>query len=343
MLLGVICVLVYCFNPSQVQFTLYHLVALAVMVIRFNPSQVQFTQLVILYKPNFNLVFQSLTGSIHTVATNTPPHEEPNVSIPHRFNSHQNKLFYYNHNHTCFNPSQVQFTRRRANKNNTKTAPFQSLTGSIHTGKSQLVNMFARKCFNPSQVQFTHGGKGKGGYKRALFQSLTGSIHTEKRKCCICWQTPFQSLTGSIHTGLYSFCTISILTFQSLTGSIHTDIGPIRFNAPQPVSIPHRFNSHNRRVPNDKLVYLRFNPSQVQFTLKDGKTEKLSLSVVSIPHRFNSHLIRSKCRTLILFEFQSLTGSIHTSFDKVFDYSKKMFQSLTGSIHTRRCDEVYQS
>ncbi len=79
-------------------------------------------------------------------------------------------------------------------------------------------------------------------------------------------------------------------------------------------------------------------------------------SSVSIPHRFNSHNCTSKAVRGIS-RFQSLTGSIHTSFlirirnrpKKSFNPSQVQFtliskgfiekevlkfQSLTGSIHT---------
>jgi hypothetical protein len=90
--------------------------------------------------------------------------------------------------------------------------------------------------------------------------------------------------------------------FQSLTGSIHTAGGslpsivsiPHRFNShidtvtvyAKLVSIPHRFNSHKRKVRRN-IEYMRFNPSQVQFTQINSVSQLAKK--VSIPHRFNSH------------------------------------------------------
>ena len=77
------------------------------------------------------------------------------------------------------------------------------------------------------------------------------------------------------------------------------------------VSIPHRFNSHNFFVPLSHSQNLRFNPSQVQFTL-------ISLN----PSTFSPK------------PFQSLAGSIHTKITTRRKFIKEKFQSLTGSIHT---------
>ena len=147
------------FNPSQVQFTRKLLTARsygnAVSIphrfnshsdwcgvfegpaFRFNPSQVQFTPKFLESKPQLEVKFQSLTGSIHTYLNHLSipltfsrfnpsqvqftPIVIPNkwfhlfVSIPHRFNSHfdfGNRKYLAD---ICFNPSQVQFTLWWAN------------------------------------------------------------------------------------------------------------------------------------------------------------------------------------------------------------------------------------
>ena len=121
----------------------------------FNPSQVQFTRFMLNGSPSKQLIFQSLTGSIHTSLNLPPPTQNWIVSIPHRFNSHS-KL------PDC----QIAFLE------------FQSLTGSIHTKGLKIVWVISSKVsiphrfnshrsitfaerkharrFNPSQVQFTH-------------------------------------------------------------------------------------------------------------------------------------------------------------------------------------------
>ena len=101
-----------------------------------------------------------------------------------------------------------------------------------------------------------------------------------------------------------------------------------------------------------------FNPSQVQFTRTSGWLTKYLVVVVSIPHRFNSHVEVRKISKTKTKSFQSLTGSIHTSWKtakiSIFCYrfnpsqvqftlmwfhcpilEKWQFQSLTGSIHTK--------
>ena len=54
----------------------------------FNPSQVQFTRIIMSYSFKIDVVFQSLTGSIHTCLVNSLSLSII-VSIPHRFNSHE--------------------------------------------------------------------------------------------------------------------------------------------------------------------------------------------------------------------------------------------------------------
>ena len=121
--------------------------------------------------------------------------------------------------------------------------------------------------------------------------------------------------------------------FQSLTGSIHTLINCYVVLPTPAVSIPHRFNSHFKKL-----------------------FVALILIFVSIPHRFNSHPAFLSSFTVTRVPFQSLTGSIHTVFkvcippchpgvsiphrfnshkSKTFNILlSEMFQSLTGSIHT---------
>ena len=171
-----------------------------------------------------SIMFQSLTGSIHT-GWNSTCYDEIKV-----FQSLTGSI------HTCHPKN--HFFQEKA---------FQSLTGSIHTGVKQL-KKWKRLCFNPSQVQFTHLVCEVYVDGEFVFQSLTGSIHTgmyideEKR------ENMFQSLTGSIHTisptpSLFTLTCFNpsqvqftqfilnltaqnLALFQSLTGSIHT-INPV--------------------------------------------------------------------------------------------------------------------
>ena len=120
----------------------------------------------------------------------------------------------------------------------------------------------------------------------------------------------FQSLTGSIHTWIGDLRNVEMTPFQSLTGSIHTNTKKQNRRFNNKVSIPHRFNSHFYTVTLPFLQFLRFNPSQVQFTQnleKESFLLKRSFNPsqvqftlnfnfclllqvnVSIPHRFNSH------------------------------------------------------
>ena len=120
----------------------------------FNPSQVQFTQDFSESWEQKFVLFQSLTGSIHTKEKEVIKKKVEMfqsltgsihtsccyclwsflllVSIPHRFNSHfsQSELFMLKKR--SFNPSQVQFTLN-----------------------FQVFKMIKNFCFNPSQVQFT--------------------------------------------------------------------------------------------------------------------------------------------------------------------------------------------
>ena len=56
------------------------------------------------------ILFQSLTGSIHTFEVSGRDEKEEAVSIPHRFNSHPGEWHVFCANCIRFNPSQVQFT-----------------------------------------------------------------------------------------------------------------------------------------------------------------------------------------------------------------------------------------
>ena len=165
--------------------------------------------------------------------------------------------------------------------------------------------------FNPSQVQFTPTISSfkinfLSRFNPSQVQFTRGQVEISLT------DLPFQSLTGSIHTLDADRGWVRLQGFQSLTGSIHTLIGINTLLCHNRVSIPHRFNSHK----NDKFLVLYkiicFNPSQVQFTLE----------------------IMAKASE-ILIEFQSLTGSIHTSDDVDKVNTLLEFQSLTGSIHTK--------
>ena len=165
----------------------------------FNPSQVQFTPLAQHTYLAGSIAFQSLTGSIHTTIHHGGGMLHIIVSIPHRFNSHplivltviwrflrfnpsQVQFTLRNKNvefvgQTCFNPSQVQFTHTVIKPSNYGLRMFQSLTGSIHTDEGTFTELRINEvsiphrfnshltkfcdtgcriiCFNPSQVQFT--------------------------------------------------------------------------------------------------------------------------------------------------------------------------------------------
>ena len=144
----------------------------------------------------------------------------------------------------------------------------------------------------------------------------------------------FQSLTGSIHTESKLAPILSVMTFQSLTGSIHTQFFYCKVHLHNPVSIPHRFNSHIDILGLDIFKFCWFQSltgsihtaveikSVDRFTLFQSltgsiHTEKLAKSraieiAVSIPHRFNSHTEKISVSVRIGNRFQSLTGSIHT-------------------------------
>jgi len=81
------------------------------------------------------------------------------------------------------------------------------------------------------------------------------------------------------------------------------------------------------------LRFTSFNPSQVQFTLKDGEhpiTQNVSFNPSQVQFTPDHVAIPTKFK----LKFQSLTGSIHTLNEEVQQQKESEFQSLTGSIHT---------
>ena len=128
-----------CFNPSQVQFT-QALEALQSGLLRFQSLTGSIHTDYNVDIEDRSKVFQSLTGSIHT----TPKHQKQKnckfVSIPHRFNSHEQFVNISVMEGICFNPSQVQFTQIGKYEILENLAVFQSLTGSIHTDKRNTLN-----------------------------------------------------------------------------------------------------------------------------------------------------------------------------------------------------------
>ena len=143
-------------------------------------------------------LFQSLTGSIHTLLL-ILCWLDFIVSIPHRFNSHRRMWEATRDPMMSFNPSQVQFTPKSYNPLSHFLLGFNpsqvQFTRLLKIGKiSPLL------CFNPSQVQFTHYQSHFCDNKLNRFQSLTGSIHTHSCNVKKFAVPQFQSLTGSIHT-----------------------------------------------------------------------------------------------------------------------------------------------
>ncbi len=127
------------------------------------------------------MLFQSLTGSIHTSGLTGLNIRRETVSIPHRFNSHYCCSRNCDFEHFGFNPSQVQFTHIYYRLVIINYFSFQSLTGSIHTRDRDEETKYKQR-----------------------FQSLTGSIHTLNDIEATSDLIKFQSLTGSIHTFLKS-------------------------------------------------------------------------------------------------------------------------------------------
>ena len=212
-----------CFNPSQVQFTQVGVGTTSPEYRLFQSLTGSIHTMITLMQLKMLLMFQSLTGSIHTYGYTELSHLRTIVSIPHRFNSHGVLKGWSISLIPRFNPSQVQFTPR-----------------------THWQLKVAMKCFNPSQVQFT-----------LVFSTFLNPLNL--------W---FQSLTGSIHT------------LQSEVWSCQYNVSiPHRFNSHRlryqqrnrsaRVSIPHRFNSHLPKGSVMVFIVFCFNPSQVQFTL-DG-------------------------------------------------------------------------
>ena len=144
-------------------------------------------------------MFQSLTGSIHTKFLKKIKTGGLKVSIPHRFNSHNYKIFRCDRCKSGFNPSQVQFTL---------VFLFLwifwfwvSIPHRFNSHKWRLTrNPEKDGGFNPSQVQFTQITGYSNVDVETKFQSLTGSIHTNLDPEGEYYDPSFQSLTGSIHT-----------------------------------------------------------------------------------------------------------------------------------------------
>ena len=148
--------------------------------LRFNPSQVQFTLGKQGIYATFGNLFQSLTGSIHTLRL--LKYFEPciKVSIPHRFNSHfymgsKGGLLFW-----VSIPHRFNSHGRTLRLFDFYIDPFQSLTGSIHTYDPQQ-GVVLEMSFNPSQVQFTQLWRKNSPKGMGAFQSLTGSIHTRQK------------------------------------------------------------------------------------------------------------------------------------------------------------------
>jgi hypothetical protein len=153
----------------------------------------------------------------------------------------------------CFNPSQVQFTPGGVKLPRYLHQMFQSLTGSIHTGKDYQVFITLRGVSIPHRFN-SH-------------LNVMESLGKKKNSGGWCFNpSQFQSLTGSIHTFIIRMAYLyKVIEFQSLTGSIHTSVASF--------SIPHRllncFNpSQVQFTQLLGLMYFSFNPSQVQFTLR---------------------------------------------------------------------------
>ena len=145
------------FNPFQSLtgsiHTEYRHIAYIKYQYSFNPSQVQFTPVKDLVALGVLPPFQSLTGSIHTRQDYKNRKDMGGVSIPHRFNSHRTFKKFYLLGTTVSIPH--RFNSHWLNLFSTGfEIKFQSLTGSIHTGRF-FINGLKRKSFNPSQVQFT--------------------------------------------------------------------------------------------------------------------------------------------------------------------------------------------
>ena len=122
------------FNPSQVQFTQTRIVILSLLLPEFQSLTGSIhTNLRVPRHPKPLKPFQSLTGSIHTPSTfSYLPSGCPFQSLTGSIHTREAGRFVCL-TFTCFNPSQVQFTRGSSLKNIPIWLKFQSLTGSIHT------------------------------------------------------------------------------------------------------------------------------------------------------------------------------------------------------------------
>ena len=145
------------FNPSQVQFTQKYLTTEQVEELLFQSltgsihTQLKdfpnFTKDIVSIPHRFNShTFLTIVALRHSSSFNpsqvqfTQTREKARgnpkgVSIPHRFNSHFLNFNNFFGLKKCFNPSQVQFTLCVYFLANDFSLMFQSLTGSIHTGR----------------------------------------------------------------------------------------------------------------------------------------------------------------------------------------------------------------
>jgi len=123
--------------------------------------------------------FQSLTGSIHTFNWGCVCYSNSVVSIPHRFDSHNENKKIYVDDLVRFNPSQVRFTHTCIFWICQK--PFKvSIPHRFDSHKKRLQEgQVLQHRFNPSQVRFTRIYITSIEELMKMFQSLTGSIHTK--------------------------------------------------------------------------------------------------------------------------------------------------------------------
>ena len=143
----------FIFNPPQIQFTLVGARNVVPKKFIFNPSQIQFTPKTNQHNFVLSVLFQSLTGSIHT---------EPGpitLALEHGFQSLTSSIHTgYNISISFvfkrFNPSQVQFTLIHYKNNilfNFVSIPHRFNSHATTDFDTPIIN----SCFNPSQVQFT--------------------------------------------------------------------------------------------------------------------------------------------------------------------------------------------
>ena len=165
--------------------------------------------------------FQSLTGSIHTFRHRFALSLQYFVSIPHRFNSHLEKIYLLSlvsfvsiphrfNSHDLremglwaswlFQSLTGSIHTREGLYVMWEVEVFQSLTGSIHTFDFDWILILIFYCFNPSQVQFTLKTKSPSQKLEASFNPSQVQFTHKKNKNIENTKTRFQSLTGSIHT-----------------------------------------------------------------------------------------------------------------------------------------------